>query len=111
MAGKPFHGRVERCHGPIAEEQIAEDGQQYEHTVASSPYQTISAASFEPVRLEAAIEAEANANAVSTRRFGPPMPNSSPTTEAVTPWTCCSRSSAAFERPFGRRSAVSLDGD
>ena len=31
VAGKPFHGRVERCHGPIAEEQIAEDGQPYEH--------------------------------------------------------------------------------
>jgi hypothetical protein len=30
VLGKPFHGGIERCHGPMAEEQIAENGQPYE---------------------------------------------------------------------------------
>ena len=64
--------------------------------VESSEYKSTSAFSFEPCPPDATIEAAASR--VSTSRFGPPIPSSSPATNAVATWTRPSRSRTFCER-------------
>jgi hypothetical protein len=50
VAGKPFHGRGEHCHGTIAEEQIAEDWQPHEQR-REQPVPEDQRSLFDPVTL------------------------------------------------------------